>query len=129
MSRSMETTRAEGHSNVRKQPPRRASTTAGWPFAPLLGHTMARPAGVSSQWVTPATYAPSWPAVHVIVFRSTDEGQRNRELVAFITPRVIRREDGDEVQMAPGDQALLDRLRKNLGASPEERSAPDEAEE
>jgi len=60
------------------------------------------------------------------LFRSIDKGQRNRELVAFITPRVIRREARDETQMAPGDKELLEKLRKSLGGSPEEDSKPED---
>ena len=61
------------------------------------------------------------------LFRSTDRGQRNRELVAFITPRVIRRETGGEDQMAPGDKELLNKLRDSLGPSPEAKGPPPDA--
>ena len=55
------------------------------------------------------------PDTFFLFFRSTDKGQRNRELIAFITPRVIRREVGGESQLDPADRQLLDRLRNSLG--------------
>ena len=48
------------------------------------------------------------------LFRSTDKGQRNREMIVFITPRVIGQNAGEREQLEPADRQMLERLRKDL---------------
>jgi general secretion pathway protein D len=61
------------------------------------------------------------------VFRSNDKGQRNRELIAFITPRVIRT-GTDQEQVTQQDQRLLEHLRKTFPTEDEAAQQDGEAD-
>lgn len=62
-------------------------------------------------------------------FRSTDQAQRNRELIAFITPRVIRGGPAGEDQVEQRDRELLNRVREVFQETQQKIDAVGEQEE
>lgn len=62
------------------------------------------------------------------VFRSTDTALRNRELIIFITPRVVGRQGQDEDEVMAPYRETLDRLRQEITPATGPEEMPGDAE-
>ncbi len=61
------------------------------------------------------------------LFRSTEKSLNNREVVAFITPRIINTTDSAADELSQQNEQWLQRLRDAMGSKDEKSSQPDEA--